>query len=332
MGLGFEVPCYSPLKGWKDTETGGIVFKGLGTEETMEVACSQCLGCRLDRSRMWAMRIAHEASLHEHSGGNCFVTLTYRDRAECDDEQLRNGYFIPEDWSLHKSHFQLFMKRLRKQLANKIRFFHCGEYGNRCKHGIDLERVGCPLCQLGRPHYHACLFNVCFGDLEQYTQINGQPRYTSRMLSRIWKYGFVDVGELNFESAAYVARYCLKKVNGLNADTHYYASDMVGEVTFLEPEYCTMSRRPGIGKAWFDEYKDDLFPSDEVPVPGSGVFKGMPRYYEELFKKEDPIGLEEIKEIRKAFMEAHGGDFTPERLMAKYRVKKAQVTQLKRIM
>ena len=112
----------------------------------MEVGCGQCLGCRLDRSRMWAMRIVHESTLHELDGGNCFVTLTYRDRLECSQEQLEKGYHVPDDWSLHKEHFQKFMKRLRKAFhPQKIRFFHCGEYGNICKHGISLELVDCPL-------------------------------------------------------------------------------------------------------------------------------------------------------------------------------------------
>ena len=108
------MPCYSPLKGWVDSETGGIKFRGDGATAKMEVACGQCLGCRLDRSRMWAMRIVHESSLYEYSGGNCFVTLTYRDRSECSDSQLADGFFIPSDWSLHRKHFVDFMKRLRK--------------------------------------------------------------------------------------------------------------------------------------------------------------------------------------------------------------------------
>jgi len=175
------MPCYSPLKGWKDKDSGGIRFTRDGScAEEMEVACGQCLGCRLDRSRMWAMRIVHESTLHEPDGGNCFVTLTYRDRGECTVEQLEEGWHVPDDWSLHKSHFQKFMKRLRKHLSpQKVRFFHCGEYGNRCKHGIDLELVGCPLCNVGRPHYHACLFNCSFTDLVAYGSHNGELRYTS---------------------------------------------------------------------------------------------------------------------------------------------------------
>mgnify|MGYP000480071976 CR=1 FL=1 len=325
------MPCYSTLKGWKDEETGGIKFRRDGAREEMEVACGQCLGCRLDHSRMWAMRIVHESSLYEASGGNAFVTLTYRDKVEATPEQVRGGFYIPDDWSLNKKHFQDFMKRLRKAFApQKIRFYMCGEYGSRCKHRIDLDSVGCPLCRVGRPHYHACLFNCTFPDLVPYGSRDGELRFTSPFLERVWKYGFVDVGQLNYDSAAYVARYCLKKVTGVNADDHYMLFDLDGVVTFVTPEFTLMSRRPGIGRDWYDRYKSDLFPSDEVPVPGHGVVKGMPRYYEELFKISDPLKLEEIKKVRKKFFEEHSYDFTPERLMDKYQVAKARVSLLKR--
>ena len=305
--------CYSPLKGWKDEETGGIKFTRDGSREKMEVACGQCLGCRLDHSRMWAMRINHESSLYEASGGNCFVTLTYRDKHECDDEQLRNRFYIPDDWSLNKKHWQDFMKRLRKAFApQKIRFYMCGEYGNRCKHRIDLDRVVCPLCTVGRPHYHACLFNCSFPDLVAYNSgVDGSPRYTSPFLEGIWKYGFVDVAPLDFDSAAYVARYCLKKVTGAKADDHYMLYDLDGVITFVTPEFALMSRRPGIGRDWYDRYKSDLFPSDEVPVAGHGVLRGMPRYYDKLFELDDPLSLEEIKKVRQEFRKAHAEDYTP---------------------
>lgn len=325
------MPCYSPLKGWKDRDSGGIVFRRERGSEEMEVACGQCLGCRLDYSRVWAMRIVHESSLHELHGGNCFVTLTYRSRSECTVDQLQQGLHVPDDWSLHKEHFQLFMKRLRKAFhPQKIRFFHCGEYGTTCKHGLHLDLAGCPLCTVGRPHYHACLFNVGFPDLEAYGIQNGETRYTSPLLESIWKYGFVDVGELNFESAAYVARYSLKKITGVRADDHYMQCDIDGVATWVQPEYVTMSRRPGIGHDWYQQYKGDLFPSDEVPVPGSGVFKKVPRYYEQLFAIEDPLSLREIKNLRVQFRKEHAHEYTPERLMDKYKVKKAQVQMLKR--
>ena len=330
------MPCYSPLKGWKDTDTGGIVFRRSHGSEEMEVACGQCLGCRLDRSRMWAMRIVHESSLHEFSGGNCFITLTYRDKRECTLDQLRDGYHIPDDWSLNKKHFQDFMKRLRRRFPDQtIKFFHCGEYGNVCQHGIDLQFVDCPLCGVGRPHYHAALFNCSFSDLESYGSSSfGELRYTSPLLEDIWKFGFVDVGELNFASAAYIARYILKKVTGVRADDHYMQVDLDGVCTWVEPEYCTMSRGGrtghGLGYDWYQRYKDDVFPADEVPVPGEGVVKLVPRYYEEIFKEENPLSLEAIKEIRAAFRDAHADEYTSERLLAKYHVKHAQISTLKR--
>jgi len=318
------VPCYSPLKGFQDKETGGIVFKrskSAGPE--MEVACGQCLGCRLDRSRTWAMRIVHESSLYDD---NCFITLTY------DPEHL------PRDGSLNKKHFQDFMKRLRKRFPDRrIRYYHCGEYGD----------------QLERPHYHACLFNLQFPDLDPVGfAADDSPLFTSKILEDTWGKGFVTVGDLTFESAAYCARYILKKVNGARSEDHYKRlqispyGEILGEVQ-LEPEYTTMSRgRPckehktidpdcdkcqgGIGRKWYERYKDDLWPSDEVPVPSKGVFKKVPRYYEDVLRERDPELHERIKAERQKFRLDNKEEYSPERLMDKYKVKKAQVGMLKR--
>ena len=136
------------------------------------------------------MRIAHEAALWEHIGGNSFVTLTYRDARDCTIEQLEKGLHVPDDWSLHKRHFQLFMKRLRKAFPEReIRYFYAGEYGRKCKHGLDLSVVDCPLCNVGRPHFHACLFNIEFNDLEAYQTDGGITNYTSPTLESIWGAG-----------------------------------------------------------------------------------------------------------------------------------------------
>lgn len=117
------MPCYSPLKGWRDAETNQLIFKAVPGAREAEVACGSCLGCRLDRSRDWAIRIVHESQLHELGNGNSFVTLTYRDPIDCDQEQLNKGLHIPDDWSLHKEHFQKFMKRLRFFLRRKRSVF-----------------------------------------------------------------------------------------------------------------------------------------------------------------------------------------------------------------
>lgn len=320
------MPCYEPLQGlakigggitWKKSESNG---------NKMEVACGQCLGCRLDYSRMWASRIVHEASLHEYSGGNSFITLTY------------DGEKIPKDWSLKKKHFQDFMKRLRKQTEQKIRYFHCGEYGNLCRHGgwtdhpihDHPEITECHRCNLGRPHYHAILFNRTFKDQKYFKTVNGNNYYTSDELAGVWQKGHCIITEVTMKSAAYVARYCLKKRTGRNIEDHYWNTDQDGVIHMVEPEYATMSRRPGIGKKWFEKYKSDCFPSDEVPVRQYGIVPKVPRYYCDLYGAEHPEELEAVKEKRQQFRRENKHEYTRERLRSKYICKKAQVGQLNR--
>ncbi len=285
----------------------------------MEVACGQCLGCRLDHSRMWAIRMVHEAATHEN---NSFITLTY------DPEHL------PKDGSLNKKHFQNFMKKLRHRIEPiRVRYYQCGEYGEK----------------LTRPHYHAALFGYDFQDKELLTQQQDHNLYTSQMLSDTWGMGFVTLGELTFESAAYCARYVTKKINGKQAQDHYLRCDRYGVAYWLQPEYSTMSRghksaackkrgscipgcecTGGIGASWYEKFKTDVFPSDEIPVPGSGVYKKVPRYYETILANQDADTYAEIKKLRKQFRAAHGAEYTPERLMDKYKVQKAKTNFLKR--
>ena len=112
------MPCYHPLLGYRSrslTEKGkrAVVFNPRDgyVDQPVQLPCGQCIGCRLERSRVWAVRCVHEASLHSD---NCFITLTY------------DNSHLPSDGSLHKDHFQKFMKRLRKSVG-KVRFFHCDE-------------------------------------------------------------------------------------------------------------------------------------------------------------------------------------------------------------
>ena len=158
-------------------------------------------------------------------------------------------------------------------------------------------------------------------------------RYTSPTLEKIWKYGFVDVGELNFSSASYTARYILKKIKGWKDDYHYMTYDLDGEVTFICPEFVLMSRgnaahkgkRCGIGAAWYEKYKDDVFPGDEVPVPGHGMMPGVPRYYDDILKEDDPDLYDKIKEKRLRYLKDNKDEFTFERLMDKHICAKAKL-------
>ncbi len=272
------------------------------------------------------MRCIHEASLYELGHGSCFVTLTYRDED------------VPEAWSLTPagdSDFQKFIRRLRKKTEQKIRYFMVGEYGTFCRHsrmGVEVLADNCEFCCVGRPHYHAILFNRTFSDAEVCGRRGDIFYYTSKELEKIWGLGIVQIGEVNVKTAAYTARYCLKKVTGQNAPFFYQNLTPDGEIFQVQPEYATMSRRPGIGADWFKKYKSDCFPSDEVPVSGWGVIPKVPRYYADIFEVDNPETLEEVKRSRKRFRDEHVLEYTPERLMEKYKVKKRQVEFLKREM
>lgn len=300
------MPCYKPLHGYRsdtpnDTGKFPVLFKQPRGKDLPEVtlACQKCLGCRLERSRQWALRCVHEASLHPE---NTFITLTYNDEN------------LPKDLSLHKEDWNLFLKRLRKSLyPKKIRFFMCGEYG------LDQEALKQGIHALGRPHYHAIIFNHQFTDLTPFTQNNYEDViYTSETLSNLWGKGFVTVGNADFESAAYCARYITKKITGDMAIDHYLWCDPYTGETFLrEPEYSTQSRRPGIGRDWFKKYKTDL---DKGFITFRGKKMQPPKYYDTLFEDSDPFRFDELKEIRLLSQLENAHDNTYERLVIKEKI------------
>lgn len=306
------MPCYHPMQGLKvgvkpngkaDIKIFKTRFKNysvLHQEVDVLLPCGQCVGCRLERSRQWAIRCVHEAQLHLD---NCFITLTYSDS------------FLPKDGSLVKKHFQDFMKRFRKKFGNGIRYFHCGEYGEK----------------LGRPHYHACIFGFDFPDRLFWKESNGIPLFTSNLLSSLWTYGFSSVGDVTFESAAYVARYIMKKVNGDLSVEHYRSIGLVssdGEVFDKIPEYTTMSRRPGIGRKWFDKFCSDVYPSDEVVL--RGVKMRPPRYYDTCFEIISPEEFANVKAARKEFGLLCVDNNTPQRLEVREKVQLSKLSSLVR--
>ncbi len=306
------MPCYTPLSGYKDYNTGGLTFDKNKGSQTLEVACGQCLGCRVDYTLMWSIRIAHEACMHIDHYGNSWATLTYRDAGAATDEQYKKGYFIPDKQSLTPSHVQKFIRSLRKaNKSHRIRYFYCGEYG-----------------ELGRPHYHVCLFNHSFNDQYLWQDDQGVYTYTSTELQKHWPYGFTTCSELTLQNAAYTAGYCFKKITGKRADDHYLRCDENGEAYWLLPEYVRMStgrgKPSGIGASFYEKFTSDIFPSDTSPVPGATEKQLVPRYYQNILAEQDPAMLESIKETRQKFITAHAGDFTPERLRDKYICAKAR--------
>lgn len=281
------MPCLKPIRAYQsitklhESGKGQLFFdhKKAGPSVRVDLPCGQCIGCRIDKSRTWAIRCVHEASLYS---SNCFVTLTF------------NSDNLDVNKSLVKSDFQNFMKRLRKnyngidavedikgRITFPIRYFHCGEYGTN----------------FSRPHHHACIFNFDFDDKQLWSHREGVRLYRSEKLEKLWPFGYSTIGEVTSESAAYVARYCIKKITGDAAASHYITIDeTTGELTYIEPEYITMSRRPGIGKNWFKRYQNDVYPKDFITDSGK-VFK-TPRYYDKLYDLDQPENFSQIRKKR----------------------------------
>lgn len=321
--------CYSPLTAYKpavlskDKWTGEHYSKPVSfvkpgkDSRPIKVACGQCIGCRLEYARKWAVRIMHEAQTFPEC---YFVTLTISD-----EYRESKG-----STSLDKKDLQKFFKRLRHaykgekavrcfdtgELVNPIRYYACGEYGD----------------QSAREHYHACIFNIEIPDLEFYKFSNGHRLYTSQRLEEIWTcpklkipMGQIVIGDVTFDSAAYCARYMLKKQKGKDKDIPLIRED-TGEI--LEPEFSTMSRKPGLGKYWFREYQEDVYPSDFVITNGKKC--NVPRTYDEWLKEIDENYLEEIKGKREAEADKYIDNNTPERLKVRETVAKARQKNLTR--
>lgn len=304
------MPCYHPLKGVR----GGVNSNGkrpllfdvklvdCSSQLPTLVPCGQCVGCRLEYSRQWAMRCLDEVKMHKE---NSFITLTY------DDAHL------PVDKSLDKRVFQLFMKRLRKALDKKVRYFHAGEYGER----------------YGRPHYHALIFGHAFNDRKFLKRTgSGFNIYTSNELASCWPFGYSSVGDVTFESAAYVARYCMDKIKISEASNDVmqkkyearYVDKRSGVVRI--PEYTTMSRRPGIGYRFFQKYRSDMYPFGTKVV--NGVEVKTPRYYDSLYEAESPQAFAELKSKRNSLINVIENSMM--RLLVKEEVTLNKIAKLKR--
>ena len=302
--------------------------------------CTNCIGCRLDKARSWALRNYHEAQM---SSGSCFITLTFGDAATIDNvfrldefkNLTRNQKFNEARKrvnTLVRGDFSRFMKRLRKELRDGynyidengeerfyrlesgVRFYACGEYG-------DLN---------SRPHYHALIYNFDFPGKKYLATERGNVYWTHPVLERAWGYGFVYISDFSINTANYVSRYVTKKINGRLKDEWYQG---------LEPEYQICSNRPGIGRSWFEKYYKDVYPSDEVlyvTKRGKKFPMKPPKYYDNLYDKFCPDDFEEVKKVRELWIQQHEKspsfilERSPERLSVKEEVQRIRFKKLVR--
>ncbi len=243
---------------------------------------------------MWALRCVHEAQMHSK---NCFITLTYGPK------------HLPADGGLVLKDWQSFAKRLRRS-CGRFRYFMCGEYGE--------ENL--------RPHYHACIFGLDFiADRGLWKDDVVAPLFVSPLLSETWGLGFASVGALNFKSAAYTARYVMKKARVGSEDYAREVDKRTGEVSYVRPPFVTMSRRPGLGSTWFAQFKSDVYPADEVVIDAKRM--RPPRFYD-LKLGDDELDVYKVK--RRRALVNHGKDLTPERLVVREKVFRGRLKLLER--
>jgi hypothetical protein len=116
---------------------------------------------------MWSFRLMQE---DRHSLSSYFITLTY------DNKHIpisNKGYM-----NLDKRDIQLFMKRLRKNNKEKLKYYIAGEYGGKTN----------------RPHYHMILFNSDITTIQD-----------------SWQKGHVHYGQVSEASVGYTLKYMIKE-------------------------------------------------------------------------------------------------------------------------
>lgn len=253
---------------------GSLVFKKPEMPEfnqflKIQLPCRKCMGCRISKSRDWALRICHESKMHD---SNCVITITY------DDDNL------PLNCSLEPDHVRLFIKRLRKKFNPLLfRYFACAEYGTLTK----------------RPHYHICLFGLDFNDKVLFIDNDSPDKkiYTSEILTKAWGLGHATVGILNFSSSSYCAKYVLKQHRTDIHDNKYHRiNQQTGEILQVKKEFSRMSLKPGIGYTFYKKYTRDLYAYDHVIYDGH-IFP-VPDYYDKLHKDNNPNELKKLKKER----------------------------------
>lgn len=287
--------CFDVLQGeTSEAQKVNYMHYPPGAYEYIKIPCGKCVGCRSNKAREWATRAYHESQMHDD---NCFITLTYAD--DCS--------LVLDDplclYSLRYKHFQLFMKRLRKEyFGDKIRFIVSGEYGSKS----------------GRAHWHSILFGFDFPDKKLETVNKGYRHYSSETLSKLWPYGLVDIANVDYGCCQYVAQYVLKKLPDMDDPVYLDIDGQLLELAERCPEMVHMSNRRGIGFEWYEKYGEQAVLNQQILVKNydKTIKVRPPRYYEKLFDFENPIKMEEIRQLRTDIMKKY---------YDKYKITKSQL-------
>lgn len=193
---------------------------------------------------------------------NSFLTLTYSDEN------------LPLSGSLCRDHLTNFIKRLRKSFApNRLRYYAVGEYGSE---GL-------------RPHYHMAAFGFPSCSRGQTTLgASGYCCATCDSVQRTWGLGLIYAGELNMESARYICKYTIKRMTD-SEDPRLEDRD---------PEFATMSLKPGIGAGMMDEVASALL---EHNLEGMADVPSALRHGKQLY----PLGRYLRRKLREKIGVSH---------------------------
>jgi len=252
--------CTSPKRAGYDPINGKLTFSSKTNYNPsfhqIQLPCTKCIACKLEKAREIAIRCMHETQMHapEHSH---FITLTYSDKNLGDNK-------------LDYRDIQLFIKKLRKAHNEKIKYLVCGEYGE--KHG--------------RKHWHILIWGLHLKDLLPNSKTHsGDTLYSSKTIDNLW--GFNDptespsaIGTITLESAGYVARYTTKKTNG-QSFARRSTRPAIG-AGWLEKYY----------KDVFNTGTISLASNTNKPVTTTTI----PRYYKTWMEKTHPTELENYKQ------------------------------------
>lgn len=228
--------CTSPIRAYRDR--GGRIKFGAPPDEScserefLRLSCGGCLSCRSRRARDWAIRCQLELKSHDAAA---WCTLTYEDR------------YLPP--TLVKAHVSRWLRSVRRTAPNRVRFFACGEYGERTL----------------RPHYHC----IVYGE-------NSAPR-----LEGAWPYGFVRVDPVTPAVIAYTAGYAAKKLRLRERGEREWLVSPDGELYQHQPPFLLMSRRPGIGA----EARDKYWQSWRKSARSGNAWVPVPRYLHEGWRR-----------------------------------------------
>lgn len=288
------MPCLHPFRAIRrevDTSDGKkyrMMFLGDspcpdGYDEFI-LPCGDCIECRKNKALDWSSRALMEMQSYSPKEVH-FITLTYNDENlpmvpiefEMGMEFEPDLDGLPEAMpTLSVRDVQLFFKRLRKSFPSAdIRYLICGEYGP----------------STARPHYHMILYGLALTDLVPWRRgSKGDLIYRSATIESLWHLGHSEIGEVTSKSVGYVAGYVSKKLSDGPV------KELLTRFPQLTKPFIRASKRPALGRRWYEEHKEGLYTLDRYLSTVDGPLKvKLPRYFDRLYSAEYPEDWEKIK-------------------------------------